>query len=124
MDASLVETIARRPTEERDRRTYPRDFPRLPLVPAARYCDPEFFEAEREHVFGKSWLLVAHADELPKPGDYLFLDQLAEPVLLVRGSDERVRAFYNTCRHRGGPLVKDRTGNAGPALVCGYHGWS
>jgi phenylpropionate dioxygenase-like ring-hydroxylating dioxygenase large terminal subunit len=123
MDASLVEKIAKRPAEERERRVYPERFPRL-SVPAARYCDASFFAAERTHVFGKSWLFVAHADELPKPGDYLFLDQLAEPVLLVRGADERVRAFYNTCRHRGGPLVRERSGNTGPGLVCGYHGWS
>ena len=123
MHASLVEKIAKRPAEERERRVYPERFPRL-SVPAARYCDASFFAAEREHVFGKSWLFVAHADELPKPGDYLFLDQLAEPVLLVRGADERVRAFYNTCRHRGGPLVRERSGNTGPGLVCGYHGWS
>ena len=123
MHASLVEKIAKRHAEERERRVYPERFPRL-SVPAARYCDASFFAAEREHVFGKSWLFVAHADELPKPGDYLFLDQLAEPVLLVRGADERVRAFYNTCRHRGGPLVRERSGNTGPGLVCGYHGWS
>jgi phenylpropionate dioxygenase-like ring-hydroxylating dioxygenase large terminal subunit len=124
MDASLVEKIAKRPAEERERRVYPERFPRLPSVPAARYCDPSFFAVERKHVFGKSWLFVAHADELPKLGDYLFLDQLAEPVFLVRGADGRVRAFYNTCRHRGGPLVRERSGNTGPGLVCGYHGWS
>ena len=124
MDAPLVEKIAERPAAERERRGSPAGFPQLPLVPAARYCDRRFFEAERKHVFGRSWLLVAHAEELPNPGDYLMLDQLHEPVFLVRGGDGRVRAFYNTCRHRGGPLVRERSGNAGPGLVCGYHGWS
>src|SRR5882724_11295526 len=124
MEPSLVEKIARRPIEERQRRGYPEKFPELPIVPAARYCDPRFFAAERKAIFGKSWLFVAHADEIAKPGDYLLLDQLHEPVLLVRGADGVARAFYNTCRHRGGPLVRERSGSAGKDLICGYHGWT
>ncbi len=124
MDPALVEKIAARPREERERRGYPEGFPRLPGVPAARYADPAFFALERERVFGRSWLLVAHDDELPNTGDTLLLDLLPKPVFLVRGADGRVRAFHNTCRHRGGPLVKERTGNAGKDLVCGYHGWT
>jgi phenylpropionate dioxygenase-like ring-hydroxylating dioxygenase large terminal subunit len=124
MDPALVAAIARRPKEERARRGYPQDFPRLPPVPAARYADPQFFAAEQHAIFAKSWLFVAHSDELSKPGDTLLLDQLSEPVFLVRGGDGAVRAFYNTCRHRGGPLVRARCGNAGKDLVCGYHGWT
>jgi phenylpropionate dioxygenase-like ring-hydroxylating dioxygenase large terminal subunit len=124
MEASLIAKIAERPGEERQRRAYPDGFPRLPIVPAARYADPRFFEAERKGVFGRSWLFAAHAGELPAEGDTLRLDQLSEPVFLVRGSDGRARAFYNTCRHRGGPLVKERSGNVGRDLVCGYHGWT
>ena len=124
MEQALVEQIAARPREERERRAYPAGFPRLPGVPAARYADPEFFALERDRVFGRSWLLVAHDDELPKAGDTLLLDVLPKPVFLVRGADGRVRAFHNTCRHRGGPLVKERSGNAGRDLVCGYHGWT
>jgi len=124
MEPSLIESIAERPKTERARREYPAGFPKLPPLPAARYSDPRFFAAERRVVFGKSWLFVAHDDELANPGDALLLDQLAEPVFLVRGSDRRVRAFYNVCRHRGGPLVKERAGNVGRDLVCGYHGWT
>ena len=124
MEPSLVASIAERPGEERERRGYPQGFPKLPPVPAARYADRRFFEAERKGVFARSWLFVAHDDELAKPGDALLLDQLAEPVFLVRGADGAVRGFYNTCRHRGGPLVKERSANVGQDLVCGYHGWT
>jgi len=124
MEPALVEKIASRPKDERQRRAYPEGFPVLPPVPTARYCDARFFEIERKAIFGKSWLFAAHAEELPGPGDWLRLDQLHEPVFLVRGADGAVRAFYNTCRHRGGPLVRERTGNAGKDLVCGYHGWT
>lgn len=124
MEPALVEKIAARPKDERQRRAYPERFPALPPVPTARYCDPRFFEIERKGVFGTSWLFAAHAEELPNAGDWLLLDQLHEPVFLVRGADGVVRAFHNTCRHRGGPIVRERAGNAGKDLVCGYHGWT
>jgi phenylpropionate dioxygenase-like ring-hydroxylating dioxygenase large terminal subunit len=45
------------------------------------------------------------------------------PILIVRGKDMKIRAFYNTCRHRGGPLVKEDHGRC-DGLVCSYHGWT
>ena len=45
------------------------------------------------------------------------------PIIIVRGKDDVIRAFYNTCRHRGGPLVKSDTG-CSEGFVCGYHGWT
>ena len=41
---------------------------------------------------------------------------------MVRGKDGILRAFYNVCRHRGGPLaLEDGCANA---LQCRYHGWT
>lgn len=124
MEAAAIAKLSRRPFEEQARRTYPDAFPALPGLPAARYADPAFFELEREAVFAKSWLFAAHADQLPNPGDYLRLDHLREPLMLVRDRAGAVGAFFNTCQHRGAPLVHDKSGNAGSRLVCKYHSWS
>jgi phenylpropionate dioxygenase-like ring-hydroxylating dioxygenase large terminal subunit len=110
MQTTLVDEIVERGRRERDRTTYPDGFPTLPL--------------ERREVFEKSWLFVAHVDELPEAGDYVALRQLAQPVILVRGTDGRIRAFFNSCQHRGGPLVSDADGNTGRRLVCAYHSWT
>jgi phenylpropionate dioxygenase-like ring-hydroxylating dioxygenase large terminal subunit len=75
------------------------------------------------HLWRKSWLYACHIDELPEPGSYLLWRKTGSPILIVRGKDDVVRAFYNTCRHRGGPLVKSACGKA-DGLVCGYHGWT
>ncbi len=123
MDTSLTEEILDRGRRERDRTGYPDGFPVLPPVPARRYVDPDFAVLEQEHVFGRSWLLVAHADELPETGDYVLLRQLPQPVLLVRDGGT-FRAFLNSCQHRGGPVVPASTGNTGRRLVCGYHAWT
>jgi len=127
MEASRFDAIARRPDEEGARDTFPHDFPNPIDVPAARYTDPDFLALEREHVLAKSWLFVAHVDQLPAPGDFLMLDaldRLGHPVFLLRGANGEIRAFYNACRHRGGPLVDAPSGSTGPRLVCKYHSWT
>lgn len=98
--------------------------PALPPVPAGRYFDAEFAELEAAAVFSRSWLFVAHADQLRHPGDYLLLDQLDKPVMLIRGRDNLIRAFYNTCRHRGAALVEEPQGNVGRRLTCPFHAWT
>jgi phenylpropionate dioxygenase-like ring-hydroxylating dioxygenase large terminal subunit len=123
MSATLIESIKRRALDEADREHYPQGFPVLPPVPAARYSDPAFAKLEDEAVFSRSWLMVAHTEELPEPGSYRRVEQLAKPVVLVRDQDGEVRAFYNTCKHRGAALVSDVAGSTGRRLTCPYHNW-
>jgi phenylpropionate dioxygenase-like ring-hydroxylating dioxygenase large terminal subunit len=127
MDRARIEAIARKPDDESAREEFPPGFPECIDVPASRYVDPAFLALEREHVFARTWLFAAHEDELAAPGDYRLLealDGLGHPVFLVRGDDGRIRAFYNACRHRGGPLVDAPSGSAGKRLVCKYHAWT
>lgn len=88
---------------------------------------PEQFEREVEFVFKKSWLVVGHDLEIPKPGDFLVRDMpgLKANVLITRGLDGVVRAFHNVCRHRGAMLVCHETaGNKRQGMSCPYHGWT
>ena len=127
MDGARFQAITQRPAAEGARDAFPEGFPDPIDVPAARYTDPAFLELERTHVFESSWLFVAHAQQLPRAGDYLMLDALdrmGHPLFLVRGHDGRVRAFYNSCRHRGGPLVDQPSGSVAKSLVCKYHAWT
>jgi phenylpropionate dioxygenase-like ring-hydroxylating dioxygenase large terminal subunit len=85
-------------------------FAKLPPLPRRRYVDPEFYRLELEHVFRRRWLLGANACELPKPGSYLTLDLPFAPVFLVRGQDDKVRAFLNSCSHRGAKIARGEKG--------------
>ncbi|MBV8982108.1 MAG: aromatic ring-hydroxylating dioxygenase subunit alpha [Acidimicrobiia bacterium] len=123
MTSSLIETVKQRAKDESQRTAHPADFPQLPPVPAARYGDREFFELERREVFGRSWLMVAHVDELPATGDFRLIDHLAKPIVLLRTDGGGVNAFLNTCTHRGAALVTDPSGHAGRRLTCPYHSW-
>ena len=101
----------------------PADFPALPDMPAARYTSPEYFALEQEHIFRKSWLFAAHLDEVPEPGCFMRWHNSGDPIVIVHGSDGVIRAFYNTCRHRGAPVVTEDRGRA-MRLVCSYHHWT
>lgn len=117
-----IDELKRRASDERDRASYPVSFPGLPPVPAGRYSDPEFAALERA-VFERSWLLVAHGDQLREPGDYLLVEHLAKPIFLVRDQDGAVQAHVNTCKHRGTALLTDASGNTGRRITCPYHSW-
>jgi phenylpropionate dioxygenase-like ring-hydroxylating dioxygenase large terminal subunit len=123
MTTEEIRTLRALMDYEAARTAPPRGFPSLPDIPAGRYTDPRFFALEMAHLWRKSWLLAAHSDELPTPGSFLTWDLAGEPVVLVRGEDAVVRAFFNTCRHRGAPVATAARGTA-RRLTCPYHGWS
>jgi benzoate/toluate 1,2-dioxygenase subunit alpha len=87
------------------------------------YTDPDIFELEMERIFGRAWLFVGHASQVPQPGDYITTELGRQPVIMVRHRDGSVHVLLNRCTHRGAKVVNDRTGNAA-RLTCCYHGWS
>ncbi len=123
MDEAYLKQFRERSAYEAARIDAPDDFPALPDLPIGRYTDTEFYELEREHVFKRVWLYAGHESELSEPGAYKLCDIAGAPVLLVRGDDLQVRAFYNACRHRGAPVVRGDSGTA-RMLVCQFHSWS
>jgi choline monooxygenase len=102
--------------------------PDLPLerartIPASWYFDPEIYAAERERIFGRSWLAAARSDQLAKPGSFATADLADEPILVLRDNDGILRAFHNVCRHRAARVMTDAQGCA-TKLRCPYHGWT
>jgi phenylpropionate dioxygenase-like ring-hydroxylating dioxygenase large terminal subunit len=96
---------------------------RAETIPSSWYTDPRFFEFEKGSVFARTWQFAGHIGRLGEQGDYLAGSAAGNPILLVRGKDNLLRAFYNVCRHRGGPIAIDESGNCN-ALQCKYHGWT
>ena len=91
-------------------------------LPARAYTDPSVLEAEKEAIFTKSWWCAGHRSRLAKAGDYITTEIFDQGIVVVRGKDGALRAFYNVCQHRGHELVKG-DGSA-KALVCPYHAWT
>ena len=124
MESKVVEKLLDGIENESTRKGPPDGFPQLPDIPGGRYSDPEFQRLEREYLWKKARLYAAHRDELPEAGSYKLWRRNGSPILLLRDQDDKVRAFYNVCRHRGGPLVTDDAGTVPGGLVCGFHGWT
>ena len=88
------------------------------------YIDDELFALEQQHFFGNTWNFVAHASQLPNPGDYVTLDLAGRPLLVLRQGDGAIKALYNRCAHKGAKLASDACGHAGRFLRCPYHAWT
>jgi methanesulfonate monooxygenase subunit alpha len=101
--------------------------PRLPathFVDTRLYTDEALLSEERDKIFGHCWLIACHESELSQRYDYRTFQHPAGPSLvLVRGKDDEVRAFFNICPHRGNVLVYEPAGNA-RALTCIFHAWT
>src|SRR5579884_1234021 len=100
-----------------------RPLDRAETIPAAWYFDADLAEAERRTVFGGTWQAVGRAEQVAAPGSFLTADVAGEPILVVRGDESRLRAFFNVCRHRAAPLLTEPCGHASK-LRCRYHGWT
>jgi nitrite reductase/ring-hydroxylating ferredoxin subunit len=92
--------------------------------PATAYTDPDRFAAEQRILFRDGPTLLGLSCELAGAGDFVTTTVDGIPIVAVRQADGSLRAMVNACRHRGAPLVTERTGNLGRSMVCGYHGWT
>ncbi|MGB0631579.1 MAG: aromatic ring-hydroxylating oxygenase subunit alpha, partial [Alphaproteobacteria bacterium] len=91
-------------------------------VHRAAFTDPEVFEREMAEIFDRCWLYIGHESQIPKHGDYLAAKLGRHPVFAMRGSDGKIRCFYDACSHRGSKLTGRTSGNA-KTITCRYHGW-
>lgn len=91
-------------------------------LPAWCFTSPEFFTREVERIFRRGWNCVGRTDRWAKPGDFWAFDFTGIPVVVLRGDDGGLRAFANTCRHRGTQLFQG-DGNC-RTVSCKYHGWT
>ncbi|MBN9044795.1 MAG: aromatic ring-hydroxylating dioxygenase subunit alpha [Rhizobiales bacterium] len=87
------------------------------------YTDPDYYQQDLENIFYRDWIFAGHDCELPKAGSYMTVQVGAYPVVIVRGKDDVIRAFHNSCRHRGSRICAAERGTA-TKLVCPYHQWT
>lgn len=95
-------------------------------LPSKLYHDAEAYGDELQHIFGATWQWVGHSSEIAEVGQFLNAKLGVDPIVIVR-TEEGYKGFYNVCKHRGGPLVKDdvKGGKLSyNAFICQYHGWT
>ena len=100
---------------------YPEKERYLVLAPD-RYTSTAFMQREWDAIWSRTWTCAGLTADLARPGDWIRYDMRHESIVIVRGRDEVLRAFFNVCRHRGRQLVADDCGH-GASFVCPFHGW-
>ncbi|MBU6266478.1 MAG: aromatic ring-hydroxylating dioxygenase subunit alpha [Sphingomonadales bacterium] len=92
-------------------------------ITADRYITREWMDLENKHLWPKVWHLGGMLADLAEPGDVIRHNLGKESVIMVRQEDGSVRAFYNTCPHRGNRLILGDATSVN-RITCGYHAWS
>ena len=95
-------------------RTMPREF----------YTSPDILAEERERIHARSWNCVGRASRLARPGDFVVRSVAGESLIIVRGRDGALRAFFNVCRHRGTRICRESSGQFSETIQCPYHAWT
>jgi carnitine monooxygenase subunit len=95
-------------------------------IPAQRYYDAEFYQAELDHVWPHTWQMATRLERIPEVGDWVEYQNVGQSVIIVR-TESGVKAFFNACRHRGVPFAGGKGNDHGnckaAGFVCPFHGW-
>jgi Rieske 2Fe-2S family protein len=117
-------TMSARPTPVRRDPGYAGLTTAVEALPAAYYFDPQHHQREMSRIWYRNWIYVCRSSDVGAARSFRTLEVGEQSLLLVRGEDRVVRAFHNTCRHRGAALCRTPTGQVPAAgIVCPYHSW-
>ncbi|MDB5072969.1 MAG: hypothetical protein JWM87_4080 [Candidatus Eremiobacteraeota bacterium] len=88
------------------------------------YHAPDVYAREQERIFARDWICAGRTEQLERAGDFVLAEIAGESIIVTRGTDARIRAFYNVCRHRGTRLCTQPSGRFAGAIQCPYHAWT
>ena len=94
-------------------------------LPATWYYEPDHYARELEAIWYRDWVCVGRQEDIPRTGDYLVRKIGSQSLVVTRGDDDVIRAFHNTCRHRGSVLCTKSSGRfPNGRIICPYHTWT
>jgi len=92
-------------------------------LPRGLYVSDEAFAFDTQVMLKSVWLYACTVAHVKNAGDYFVFELAGNSIIILRGRDNEVRAFWNSCRHRGAKICLDQSGRA-PRLMCPYHQWT
>ena len=96
-----------------------------PSLPVRWYYDEGHYQKELDAIWYRDWVCVGRSEDIPDPGDYFLASVGNQDIIVTRAADGRLRAFHNTCRHRGSLLCQEARGKFRNArIICPYHTWT
>jgi Rieske 2Fe-2S family protein len=93
-------------------------------IPSHWYFDANHYQRELDAIWYRDWVCVGHESVLNRAGDYLTVE-IGTQSIVVTQTDSGLRAFHNTCRHRGSQLCTQSSGRfRNGRIICPYHTWT
>ncbi len=92
-------------------------------LPRELYVSDEAFAFDTQVMLKSVWLYACTVAHVKDPGDFFLFELATNSIIILRGRDNEVRAFWNSCRHRGAKICHEQSGHA-PRLMCPYHQWT
>ena len=92
-------------------------------LPQALYVGEQAFAFDTQVMLPSVWLYACTVAHIRKPGDWFLFEMANNSVIVIRGRDGAVRAFFNSCQHRGSRICDLQRGSS-PKLICPYHQWT
>lgn len=86
------------------------------------FTDEEFFELEMKNIFEGNWIYLAHESQIPEKNDFFTYTMGRQPIFITRNKEDKLKAFLNSCSHRGAMLCRTKKGKRA-AHTCPFHGW-
>jgi p-cumate 2,3-dioxygenase subunit alpha len=87
------------------------------------FVDSDVLAREMKNIFERCWLYIGHESEVEHKGDFLVRAVGGHNLVFVRGQDNKVRALFNVCPHRGATVCREEAGNT-KLFRCLYHSWA
>ena len=107
---------------QKDESPFTKDPGKSFTMPARFYHDPEIYELEKEAIFYRTWHYAGHVSQVAQKRSYFTTKIHQQNVFVARGRDDKIRAFYNVCAHRGHELLEG-SGKKN-VITCPYHAWA
>ena len=96
-----------------------------PTLPAQSYYEAEHFQRDLDTIWYRSWINICREADIAGRLDFRTFRIGTQEILVVRDEAGALRAFHNTCRHRGSQLCRQEEGRLKARLItCPYHAWS
>jgi len=92
-------------------------------VPRGRYTNAEFAALEFDRLWSRVWQVACREEEIAEVGEFCEYQIGDQSILVVRSAPEAIRAFHNTCLHRGTRLAEGSGSFDDACIRCRYHAW-
>lgn len=94
-------------------------------LPSSSYFDPHQYERELQAIWYRDWVCVGRLEEILRVNDFFVASIGTQQLIVTRDREAGLRAFHNTCRHRGSLLCREARGRfRNGRIVCPYHAWT